>query len=125
MMRVTMPPSSRGDRLERLVSTWIHVPRAARRQALEEPQALRRARLGASRKLAMTGTEPLPDAIDDSVTNDVVIDVVLDLQDFSTAYDSAVSLVFHHPELATLQKDVAANILTYVQAAEGITDLAE
>jgi hypothetical protein len=123
MLRVTAPAHDPGDPLGRLVLTSVRLPRAHRAAAL----AQRRSQPGpspvrASSKLVRYGLAQagnLPDGL-------LPDQVLLDAKDLATADDTAYAIVFHHPELLSLEAKVAADILeTYVESARGIDALAQ
>lgn len=114
LLRVTGPRLSPEEPLDRLLLTAIRLPRSvraaglARRRAAGGPQPL-------PAKLAGSGLLPILPPPDD---------VLIDLHDYTTAYDAAVSLVFHHPELLALQTDAAELVLDRIEQSTSLFFLA-
>ena len=52
-------------------------------------------------------------------------DVIIDAGDLVTALDAAYSLLFHHAELLTTQTAPATGIVSWIETAAGINDLAD
>lgn len=115
LLRVTASKLQKEEPLNRLVLTSIRIPQRYRAASLARRQHCTSQRV--SSKLKAYGlTDPLlpPDK-----------DIIIDVDDFQTSHDAAYSLVFHHPELLTLQLDPANIIIPYIQTARGIGDLAD
>lgn len=127
MLRVTAPKLRSDDPLDRLVLTSIHLPRQCRKGGLAWHKHLFPDRPLPAKLLAcsVTDTPHPPDE-----------DIITDVQDYNTAFDAAVSLVFHHPELLTLHLEPVNTspdpstpavqiILNIIQEAAGIAFLAQ
>ena len=113
LLRVTAPQLRREETLDRLVLTAIRLPRRARIAALKKRRAA--GKVASWTKLAALGGPAMPPADD----------VILDLEDIGTAFSAAESLVFHHPELLTLQDAPAAAVLSLIEDAGGLYALAQ
>jgi hypothetical protein len=96
MLRVTAPKLRSDDLLDRLVLTSFHLPRQCRQGGLAWHKHLFPDR-PLPAKLSTYGVT------DTSLADDE--DIIIDVQDYNTAFDAAVSLVFHHPELLTVHLD--------------------
>ena len=117
LLRVTAPPRNPDDPLDRLVLVSLHVPRRHRAAALAQ-----RRRQGQPvpipPKLAFLGaTSSIGGLTPDEK-------IALEIDDMATAMDTAAALIFHHPEVMTVQGEVAAQIAHYVHNAKGLYDLA-
>ena len=117
LLRVTAPALRPGELLDRLVLTAIYLPRQHRAAGLERRRRPLRGRPSPSAgKLAALGLDdPLPVVPDD---------VIIDAGDLTTAFDAAYSLLFHHAELLTTQTAAATDIVSWIETAAGIDDLA-
>ena len=112
LLRVTAPRLRSEDALDRLLLTSIRVPRRARIAALRQRAIGKPA---SHRKLVALGGLAMPPADD----------VIIDLEDIVTAFSAAESLVFHHPELLSLQDGPAAAVQTLIQDSAGLYALAQ
>jgi hypothetical protein len=113
LLRVTAPRRLPGEPLERLVLTAIHLPRRHRIAGLARRRAAGRTPSGA--KLAFLGATDMPPADK----------VIIDLGDLGTAFDAAMSLVFHHPELLSLMNEPAETVLALIEYSDGLLALAQ
>lgn len=113
LLRVTAPRLRPEEPLDRLVLTSIHLPRRHRVAGLARRRAAGRA--PSTAKLAFLGASAMPPADK----------VIIDLGDLGTAFDAAKSLVFHHPELLSLQNDPADTVLALIEYADGLLALAQ
>ena len=122
LLRVTAPRREPGDLLDRLVLTSVRLPRGHRAAGL----ARRRRQRGGSPlrvppKLVKYGL-----AGDGDTAGGLPPDkVLIDIHDLNTAEDAAYSIVFHHPELLTLEATSADAVMNWVETARGIDDLAQ
>lgn len=109
-------PAREGKRLPEIELTHVHLPRAARERAIARMRGHREhpAHARAHAKLAEAGIAA--GAVDDGV--------LLDVHDWATAMDAAVSLVFFHLEMMSLDPDAAATVHLQIEYANGISDLA-
>lgn len=122
LLRVTAPKRNPDDPLDRLVLASVRLPRRHRAAGL----ARRRSQRGGSPR-------PLPPKfvtyglVGDGDTPDGLLPdkVLIDIHDMQTADDTAYTIVFHHPELLTLEATVADYVLGYVESARGIGQLAQ
>jgi hypothetical protein len=108
--------SRTGGRLPTVELTAIHMPAAARKRAVElalshKEHPAHKRELG---KLSDAGIPPVP------LTDPAVIDV----HDWKTAMDAAVSLVFCHQEMMSLDPETAAIVHLQIEYSNGIVDLA-
>ena len=122
LLRVTAPRREPDDLLDRLVLTSVRLPRGHRAAGL----ARRRRQRGGSPlrlppKLARYGLAGNGDTAGGLPPDKVLIDV----HDLNTAEDAAYSIVFHHPELLTLEATWADAVMNWVETARGIDDLAQ
>jgi hypothetical protein len=118
LLRVTAPALRPGELLDRLVLTAIYLPRRHRAAGLERRRRPSRGRPSPSAgKLAALGLDdPFPLVPDD---------VIIDAGDLTTPFDAAYSLLFHHAELLTTQTAAATGIVSWIETAAGINDLAD
>ena len=118
LLRVTAPALRPGELLDRLVLTAIYLPRQHRAAGLERRRRPLRGRPSPSAgKLAALGLDdPFPVVPDD---------VIIDAGDLTTPFDAAHSLLFHHAELLTTQTAAATGIVSWIETAAGINDLAD
>ncbi len=112
LLRVTAPRLRPSEPLDRLVLTAIRLPRRARLAAIRRRAASRPASWS---KLAALGGPAMPPPDD----------IILDLEDIGTAFAAAESLVFHHPELLSLQDAPATAVQTLIQDSAGLYALAQ
>ena len=122
LLRVTAPKRDPDDLLDRLVLTSVRLPRRHRAAGLARR---RRQRAGSPLRLppklvtyGLVGDGDTPDGLPSDK-------VLLDVHDLNTADDAAYSIVFHHPELLTLEATPAGKVMAYVESARGIGDLAQ
>lgn len=116
LLLVTTPPKVEGARLKTLLLTKVYVPRASRLRAARRVKKEYRARAAQPHpKLSAVGVSA---AIDDDE------DVIVDVHDWTTAMDAAVSIIFHHVELANIGGDAAGTVTNIIEYANGISDLA-
>lgn len=109
-------PSRIGGKLPTMELTHVHLPRAARRRSVELMRGHREhpAQRRPFAKLADHGVAP--EAIDDPV--------IIDVHDWVTAMDAAVTLIFFHLEMMTLEPETAAIVHLQIEYSNGISDLA-
>ncbi|HEX8489414.1 MAG TPA: hypothetical protein VF626_00215, partial [Chthoniobacterales bacterium] len=116
LLMVHSPSRVEGGKLPTLEMTHVHLPRAARHRAVglrhrhrEHPSHQR-----PLAKLADHGVEAqdLPDP------------VIIDVHDWVTAMDAAVTLVFFHQEMMSLDAEAAAIVHLQIEFSNGISDLA-
>ncbi len=116
MLLVTTPAKSGAEKLDTMLLSMIHVPRAAREKALSN--RLKDAHKNTKKphpKLASYGV--LHSAEDDPSP-------IIDVHDFKTAMDAAISLVFHHVELTNIGGTTSAIVTDIIEYSNGISDLA-
>lgn len=112
LLFVTSPSRNMGSKLDTMLLTFIHVPEQARRKILTKKMV----------KLSNTYIHPKLAASGVQETKD--LQMLLDVDDWKTAFDTAVSLVFHHSELLNLSAETAAEVSYIIQHSNGISDLA-
>jgi hypothetical protein len=115
LLRVTAPKRQCEDMLDRLVLTSIRIPRRYRAAGLARRRHRANQRVSSKLKAYGLTDTPLPPPDDQ---------IILDSYDYNTSHDAAYSLVFHHPELLTLQAAPADTIMQWIEWARGIDDLA-
>ena len=113
LLRVTGPRLEATEPLDRLLLTAIHLPRRYRAAGLARRRAAGQA--PSTAKLAFLGAPITPPADN----------TIIDLGDLGTAFDAAMSLVFHHPELLTLMAEPAEKVLALVYYSAGLVALAQ
>lgn len=108
--------SRTGGKLPTMELTQIHLPRAARQNAVKKLRAHKEhpAHVRPLAKLFEHGVEP--EAIDDPV--------IIDVHDWATAMDGAVTLIFFHMEILNLDAETAAVAHLQIEFSNGISDLA-
>ncbi len=110
-------PSQLPDaRLDTLLLSMIHLPRAARRKMVENHRAENHPDAAkAHPKLLQYGLEMnmLADA-----------SPIVDVHDYKTAFDVACSLVYHHQELVNTGATTGARVHSIIEYANGTSDLA-
>lgn len=116
LLMVTVPPPTNGALLDTLVLCALHVPEAARREVLQRKSRRQHASWRrAHPKLALAG-------VDVSAGDDE--GALIDVHDWKTAYDAAVSIVFHHVELVNIGAFASAAVSDIIEFSNGISDLA-
>lgn len=109
LWRVTV--AAEGEQLERLILTGIHIPRSVRADGIA--------------KRRQQGRVTVPPVLAGVPADDPSDDDLLNITNFRDASDAAASLIFHHPEIMSLQPGPADNILSIVSSARGLNALAE
>jgi hypothetical protein len=117
LLRVTAPKRNPDDSLDRLVLVSLHIPRRHRIAALAQ-QRLQGEPVLPPPKLAFLGaTSQIGGLTPDKL--------LIDIANMATAMDAAEALIFHHPEIMTIQGDKAAQIARYLPHASGLFFLAQ
>jgi hypothetical protein len=111
LLRVSGPRLRQEEPLDRLVHTAIWVPRQHRLTALAQRRAVGRAPSLTKWAAVGRGSPVIADK------------VIVDLDDYQTAQEAAVSLIFHHPEMMALHSDPAALVLEDIREAAGLDNL--
>ncbi len=118
LLRVTASKRDPDDLLDRLVLVSLHIPRRHRMAALAR-QRLQGQPVPMPPKLAFLGAaQPIGGLTPD----DKLLDGIANM---TTAMDAAEALIFHHPEVLTIQPDKAAQIAHYLPRASGLFPLAQ
>jgi hypothetical protein len=115
LLRVTAPKRNPDDLLDRLVLVSLHVPRRHRLAALaQQRQRLQGQPVPLPPKLAFLGaTSRIAGLTPDD-------ELLADIDNMNTAMDAAAALIFHHPEVLTIQASWAAKIVLYLPHANGL-----
>src|SRR5579872_882800 len=116
LLFVTTPSKLPGAKLDTMLLSMIHIPRSAREKVIYERLAcLHPCTHVPNPKLAMYGiqatlaTDPTP---------------IIDVHNYKSAFDAAVSLVYHHLELVNIGQDTGARVQNVIEYSNGISDLA-
>jgi hypothetical protein len=117
LLRVTAPKRDPDDLLDRLVLVSLHIPRRHRMAALAQ-QRLQGRPVPLPPKLAFLGAAG-------NIGGLTADDLLIDIANMATAMDAAEALIFHHPEVMTIQADKAAQIAHYLPYANGLFSLAQ
>jgi len=114
MLHVTAPKLLSSQTLPRLLLTAIHIPRAHRLAAHRQRRTMGEATVSA--KWAALSATPVAPADEN---------IIVDLGNVVTIQDAAASLVFHHPEMLTLETAPAATVLAIIDAQTSLSTLAQ
>jgi hypothetical protein len=126
MLRLTSAKRPGGAKLDTLAIAAIHVPSEARTKALQE-RWQREAAAGLPMKpypkLEALGVKaPLPDApLSEKLDYQKLI---IEAEDIKGVFDVASTLVKHHPELMSLNKDILAKVQAHVDYMSETSNLA-
>lgn len=116
LLMVHSPSRIEGGMLPTLEMTHIHLARASRQRAVE---------LRHRHREHPSHQRPLAKLSDLGVEPDHVLDpVIIDVHDWVTAMDAAVTLVFFHQEMMSLDAEAAAIVHLQIEFSNGISDLA-
>jgi hypothetical protein len=126
MIFVTSSRRLEGEQLDPLALTHIHVPTTARKKILSQRWERDVAADQPPRphpKLEYYGIKA-PSAGSSSKEHIDYRKLVEEAHLIQGAFDAAHTLVFHHPELASLDPNIAGKVMNYIEYAPGISDLA-
>jgi hypothetical protein len=96
---------------------FIHVPNHARRTAIKAAQARGRVRSTAARDTAATGGGCASDLNGDGAVTEAELDSF-------TPCDVAKTLLYHHPQMLNFDADKGATVMTHIENAPGLDQLA-
>ena len=126
MLRLTSAKRPAGANMDTLAIAAIHVPSGSRTKALED-RWKREADAGLPMKpypkLEALGVKaPRPDApISEKLDYQKLI---IEAENTKTAFDVAATLVEHHPELMSLNKDILAKVAAHLEYSTEVSNLA-
>ncbi|HKP03631.1 MAG TPA: hypothetical protein VJU77_09765 [Chthoniobacterales bacterium] len=116
LLMVHSPSRVEGSLLPTLEMTHIHLPTAARQRAVELRHR-HREHPSHQRPLAKLGDHGVD-------SQDLSDPVIIHVHDWVTAMDAAVTLVFFHQEMMSLDAEAAAIVHLQIEYSNGISDLA-
>ena len=127
MLRMTSDQRPAGATMDTLAIAAIHVPSESRTKALKE-RWRREAAAGLPMKpypkLEALGVKaPRPDAPQSEKLD--YQKLIIEAQDIVGSFDVAATLIMHHPELMTLNKDIFAKVQAHVDYLTETSNLAE
>ena len=116
MLLVTTPSKVKGAQYGTLLLSTVHIPRNHRKRLIHE-----RVQSG-----HFVASVPHPKLAAYGANHTMASDpnVIIDVHDFKTAFDAAVSIVFHHVELISTDGGTSASVSNIIEYSNGISDLA-
>jgi hypothetical protein len=126
MLRLTSARRPEGAKLDTLAIAAIHVPSEARTKALQERWRRETAAglpMKPYPKLEALGVKaPRPDAPQSDKLD--YQKLIIEAEDVNTAFDVATTLISHHPELMSLNKDILAKVQAHIDYLSETSNLA-